>query len=202
MNQLMKPLLLLFLTMPLFAQEPAPQESPAVPEKVEEKPELPAKASSSRDEQLLELLRKNPTPDGRKEEAKKPEKKAEKNDIFGLSTKREGNESIRQQGRTTLLPPVTSTDLDLRIRYRKARTFAEQDPAVISAWQASRTAKTDYAKREALKSYYTLIRQKVLSVDRGVAPVMDERHGFSMRRLEQTRVEPTDPLDEDMRNRQ
>ena len=199
MKQPMKSLLLILAATPLLAQEPVPQEAP---EKVEEKPELPARARSPRDEDLLKLLDRNPTPDGRRKEAEKAEKKEEKKDVAGVPAKREATEPSRQKGRNTLLPPVTSTDLDLRIRYRKARTFAEQDPAVVSAWAASRAAKTEYAKREALKTYYTLIQKKVLAVDSGVAPVINERHGFAMRRLEQTRVEPTDPLDEDARNRQ
>jgi hypothetical protein len=202
----MKSLLLLIAAIPLVAQEPtAPQEAPAVPEKAEEKPELPARVRSQRDEELLKLLDKNPTPEGRRKEAENAavvEKKDEKKDDAGVPGKAAGTEVIRQRGRTTLLPPVTSSDLDLRIRYRKARTFAEQDPAVVSAWEASRSAKTDYAKREALKTYYTLIQRKVLAVDRGVASVINERHNFAMRRLDQTRVEPTDPLDEDARNRQ
>ena len=37
------------------------------------------------------------------------------------------------------------------------------------------------------------------SQDRAVAPLLDERHGFSTKKLDQTRVEPTDPVAEDFR---
>ena len=183
----MKSLLLLFTALPLIAQEPA-----AVPEKKE--PELPAKAPLSSDDKLLELLRRNPTPEGKREAPK-----AAKPDAFGLSN-RPATASPREKDRTTLLPPVTSTDLDLRIRYRKARNFAEQVPAVVAAWDESRVAKTDYAKREALKRYHELIRTKVLALDPGVAPILNERYAYSMRLLSQTRVEPTDPQGEDAKH--
>ena len=114
----MKSLLLLFIALPLVAQEPAP-----APEKKE--PELPAKAAAPSDDKLLELLRKNPTPEGRTVQPAKPEAKT---DAFGLK-KPAADQTPRLKDRTTLLPPTTSTDLDLRIRYRKARTFAEQTPA-------------------------------------------------------------------------
>ena len=179
----MKSLLLLFTALPLIAQEPAP-----VPEKKE--PELPAKSPSAGDDKLLELLRKNPTPEGKREQPAKVESKA---DAFGLK-KPAKDESPRQKDRTTLLPPVTSTDLDLRIRYRKARTFAEQAPAAVAAWEESRVAKTDYAKREALKRYHELIRVKVLALDPAVAPILNERHAYVLKTLSQTRVDPTDPL--------
>ena len=182
----MKSLLLLFTALSLVAQEPAP-----VLEKKE--PELPAKSPSLRDDKSLELLRKNPTPEGRREQPAKPETKT---DVFGLK-KPAASEPPRQKDRTTLLPPVTSTDLDLRIRYRKARTLAEQAPTVVAAWEESRAAKTDYAKREALKRYHELIRVKVLAADPGVALVLNERHEYSMKVLSQTRVEPTDPQGEE-----
>jgi hypothetical protein len=204
----MKPLLLFLAALPLAAQEPVvppPAQPVEKSEPAQESPELPAKAPANRDDKMLELLRKNPTPDGKREDSLKvpdaSKKDEPKKDAFGLSTKRAEEDTVRPRGRNTLLPPVTSTDLELRIRYRKARTVAERDPAVVAAFEASRVAKTDYAKREALKTYYSLIRNKVLALDRGVAPVLDERHSYSMRRLEQNRVEPTDPTEEDLRQR-
>lgn len=177
----MKSLLLIFAALPLLAQEPAapPANEPAL-----EKPELPSPAP--RDDKLLELLRKNPTP----EPQPAAPKKAQKAD----PTKPIKVDPSRDKNRSTLLPPSTSNDLDLRIRYRKARTVAERDPAVIAAWDASRAARTDYAKRAALTRYYELIRAKVLSVDRGVASVLEERHAFTMKRLVQTRVAATQPI--------
>ena len=180
----MKSLLLIFATLPLIAQEPPP-----APEKKEL--ELPAKTPSPSDDKLLELLRKNPTPEGRPEAAK-PVKMDPTPDAFGL-TNRKPSGSPRTKDRTTLLPPTTANDLDLRIRYRKARTFAEQSPAAVAAWEESRTAKTDYEKRESLKRYYEIIRVKVLAADPAVAPILNERHAHSVKALIQTRVDPTDP---------
>lgn len=193
----MKPLLLLFAALPLLAQEPAPQPAPAENEPAVDKPELPRPAP--RDDKLLDLLNKNPTPEKRNSgatEKSDPKKKDEAADDKDGQKK----DPSRERGRTTLLPPKTATDLDLRIRYRKARAAAERDGAVIAAWEDSRKAHTDYAKREALKRYYTLIRAKVLAVDKGVSPMVEERHTYAMKRLDQTRVDPTDPLDEDVRH--
>lgn len=178
----MKSLLLIFAALPLLAQEPA---APPANEPAADKPELPSPAP--RDDKLLELLRKNPTP----EPQQPAPKKAEKAD----PTKPPKVDPSRDKNRSTLLPPSTSNDLDLRIRYRKARTIAERDPAVIAAWDTSRTSRTDYAKRAALTRYYELIRAKVLSVDRGVASILEERHAFTMKRLAQTRVSATQPID-------
>lgn len=181
----MKSLLLIFAALPLLAQEPA---APPANEPPADKPELPSPAP--RDDKLLELLRKNPTPEPQQVAPKKATKADDKTD----PTKPPKADPSRDKNRSTLLPPSTSNDLDLRIRYRKARTIAERDPAVIAAWDASRTARTDYAKRAALTRYYELIRAKVLSVDRGVASVLEERHAFTMKRLTQTRVAATQPI--------
>ncbi len=182
---LMKPLLLIFAALPLLAQEPA---APPANEPVSERPELPSPAP--RDDKLLELLRKNPTP----EPQQTAPKKATKADEKAGAAKPPKVDPSRDKNRSTLLPPSTSNDLDLRIRYRKARTNAERDPAVIAAWDASRTARTDYAKRAALTRYYELIRAKVLSTDRGVALILEERHAFTTKRLTQTRVSATQPI--------
>ncbi len=207
----MKPLLLALATMPLLAQEPAPApEKPAAPPvppaetakpAAEEKPatpELPERSPAPRDDKLLELLRRNPTPDGSRELERLPDLPPKTNEADAEKAKKAA--MLRDKSRNTLLPPTTSADLDLRIRYRKARTVAERDPAVVAAWESSRQANTDYAKRESLKRYYDLIRKKVLSLDRSVAPLLEERHVYSTKRLDQTRVEPTDPLAEDLRN--
>lgn len=111
-------------------------------------------------------------------------------------------EVTQTKGRSTLLPPVDSEDLEMRIRYRKARTFAERDAAVVAAWDASRAARTDYAKREALKRYYDLIQAKIKAVDPVVAGALGERYDKAMKRLSQTRVEPTDPNEEDAKQNQ
>ncbi|MEK0451608.1 MAG: hypothetical protein RL088_3876 [Verrucomicrobiota bacterium] len=209
----MKSLLLVLVTAPLFAQEPAPASAPAAPQplapaepakpEAAEKPsapELPERSTAPRDDKLLDLLRKNPTPEGRREMERGP--RLEPKPAVKEAEKPTKADPSRDKSRNTLLPPATSTDLDLRVRYRKARTVAERDPAVVAAWEESRAARTDYAKRESLKRYYDLIRAKVLAIDRAVAPLLEERHRFSSKKLDQTRVDPTDPLAEDLRHQQ
>jgi hypothetical protein len=110
-----------------------------------------------------------------------------------------GTYADRSKTRTALRAPLTAADLDLRIRYRQAESKAANDPVVQSAWEDSRAAKTDYGKREAMTRYYEALFKRMLAIDKGIAPVVEDRKGFSLRRLKQTRVDPTDPLDEEAR---
>jgi hypothetical protein len=88
--------------------------------------------------------------------------------------------------------------LDLRIRYRQARTRSATDPAVQAAWEDSRVAKTDFDKREAMKRYYNTLYKKMLALDKSIAPLVTERQRVALHRLDQTRVEPTqEPIQED-----
>ena len=107
----------------------------------------------------------------------------------------------RPRGRTTLKPPATSADLDARIRFREAASKAAQDPGIQAMWAESRKAKTDYEKREALRRYYTALYKRVTAFDRGIAPLVEERKRVALRKLDQTRIDPTDPLDEEHRQR-
>lgn len=91
-------------------------------------------------------------------------------------------------------PPETAADLDQRIRYRKARNIAEADTQVRAAWEDSRVAKTDYAKRQALKRYYDTLFGKVLAIDRGIAPLVAQYREQKGASLEQVQIAPTVPL--------
>ncbi len=99
------------------------------------------------------------------------------------------------KGHSTYRPPTTSADLDLRIRYRQAQSRVLDDPALKALWQQSREARTDYAKRDALRTYYQLMFQKMVATDKGLAPLVQDRQRFTMNRLDQNRIEPTDPAD-------
>ena len=107
----------------------------------------------------------------------------------------------RSKSRGTLKPPTTSADLDARIRFRQAHTRAANEPAIQSLWEESRQALTDYEKRAALRRYYTTLYKRIVSFDKGIKPLVDERQRVSLRRLDQTRIDPTDPLDEEHRQR-
>jgi hypothetical protein len=107
----------------------------------------------------------------------------------------------RPKNRSTLRPPTTSAELDARIRFRQAHSRAANDPAIRALWDVSRKVPTDGEKREALRRYYALLYKRILSIDRGIASLVAERQRVSLRRLDQTRIEPTDPLDEEHRLR-
>ena len=107
----------------------------------------------------------------------------------------------RPKNRSTLKPPVTSADLDARIRFRQAHTRAANEPAIQTLWEESRRAPTDYEKRDALRRYYITLYKRILAFDNGIKPLVDERRRVSLHRLDQTRIDPTDPLDEEHRQR-
>jgi hypothetical protein len=90
-------------------------------------------------------------------------------------------------------PPNPAADLDLRIRYRKARNIAETNDAVRSAWDATRYRKNDDHKRRALKRYYDVLFTKMLSVDRGIAPLIEKRRTIEIAALTQKLIAPTVP---------
>jgi hypothetical protein len=82
-----------------------------------------------------------------------------------------------------------------RIRFREARTKAERDAKVQAEWARSQTAKTELEKRDALKSYYKLLYGRMVKLDASLKKLIDQRQLISLRRLEQTRIDPTEPLD-------
>lgn len=104
---------------------------------------------------------------------------------------KEKSENKSKGKNTSLRPPADAEDLELRIRYREARTKALADTAVQAAWAESRAAKTDFAKRDAMRRYYKALFAKMLKSDKRIAKLVDERQHNSLRRLDQTRIEPT-----------
>jgi hypothetical protein len=102
---------------------------------------------------------------------------------------------LARKNSATLRPPTTSADLDMRIRYRRARNIAESDTAVRAAWDESRAAKTDHAKRQALKRYYDALLTRVLAIDKGLAPLVEQRKKYEGVVLEQLRIAPTGSLE-------
>ena len=94
---------------------------------------------------------------------------------------------------SSLKPQATAADLDLRIRYRKARNVAETNGKVRAAWDDSRDAKTDHDKRQALKRYYDVLFGQMLAMDRGIAPLVEQRRKAEFAPLTQTHIAPTVP---------
>ena len=77
-----------------------------------------------------------------------------------------------------------SDDLQMRIRYREARTKALQDPKIQMEWERAQTAKTDPEKREALRSYYKMLCDRVVKIDPGTKPRIETLRGTLAWRLE------------------
>jgi hypothetical protein len=102
----------------------------------------------------------------------------------------------RPKNRSTLKPPTTSGELEGRIRYREARTKVASDPKVQALWEESRQARTDFEKRDALRRYYKTLYARILTMDKALAPIVEERQRTSLRRLDQTRIAPTDAQEE------
>jgi hypothetical protein len=193
------------LAVPVFAQEPKPDAKPdpaptTKPEAEELKPaELPPLPAPTRPNDEPDLLKVPPggalTPAPERPASLIPE---------GLAPPRKSDTlrpGMPPRGRSTLTPPTSTSELDRRIRFRQAHTRAVNDATIQSLWADSRSAKTDYEKRAALKGYYTALYRKMAALDKSIAPLIEERKVIALRKLDQTRVEPTDPLDEEHRQR-
>ena len=211
----MKPLSLLFafaLTGSALAQEPAPPAEPApvpaepAPAEPAPLPPEPAPAPQANPAELPPLPDPSPTgeagellrnaPGSRIKPAPQREPAMVPDGIL-----RPGSREERPKTRSTLRPPTTSAELDARIRFRKAHSRALSDPKIQALWEESRVVPTDYQKRDALRRFYTVLYKRMISLDRGIAPLVQERQRVSLRRLDQTRIEPTDPLYEEHRQR-
>ena len=78
-----------------------------------------------------------------------------------------------------------SDDLQMRIRYREARTKALQDPRIQMEWNRAQSAKTDPEKRDALKAYYQLFCDRMVKIDASTKPRIE-----SLRKTLAWRLEP------------
>jgi len=90
---------------------------------------------------------------------------------------------------------TASDELRQRIRFREVKTRALRDPAVQAEWERAQRAGTDFEKREALKNYYKLLYGRMARIDQSLKPRIAEYQRVAVRRLKQTRVDPTEPLD-------
>lgn len=95
---------------------------------------------------------------------------------------------------------VAEDEVKQRIQYRLAKNKAVRDPAVQAAWDEAEQAKTDLEKREAMKRYYTLLNARIRKIDSSLSKVAIERQTDATRRLGQTRIDPTEPLNPDDRS--
>ena len=86
-------------------------------------------------------------------------------------------------------------ELGARLRMREIRTQALKDAKIQSEWDRAHAAKTDFEKREAMKSYYTLLYAKMEKLDGSLRKRIAELKSVSIKRLTQHNIDPTDPVD-------
>ena len=67
------------------------------------------------------------------------------------------------------------------------------DTAVQAEWDRAEAMKTDYEKREVLKSYYRLLYGRMAKIDPSLKTLIDAQLQQSLGRLAQTKVAPTQP---------
>jgi len=131
------------------------------------------------------------------DEAKAEETKKEEAilpDFDAVGNRDKDKDKDKKKKKKEVTAPADAKELDLRIRYREAKTKAQNKPDVQSAWAESREAETDYDRREALKRYYTALYGYIVKSDSTLAKFVEERKGYQIKRLTQTRVDPTDPI--------
>lgn len=98
-----------------------------------------------------------------------------------------------------------SDDLQARIRYREAKTKALQTPGLQQEWNRANSAKTDPEKREALKSYYKILYDRIVKIDPTLKPRVEAQRKSITWRLEPgvlrraKLVKPEDEPDADAR---
>lgn len=90
-------------------------------------------------------------------------------------------------------------ELNARIKMRDLKTKVDRDPKVIGELDRANAAKTDYEKREALRSYYTLLYDRIAKLDPSLKKRANEAKMRMSHRLDQTRIAPTEPIEPDER---
>jgi len=83
---------------------------------------------------------------------------------------------------------------DQKTRYYTAKVKADKEEALVSHQQKADKAKSDEAKRQALREYYDLLAKRMKKIDPSLSEWIDTMHAAYLRRLAQVRVEPTIPL--------
>ncbi len=91
-------------------------------------------------------------------------------------------------------------EMNARVKMRELKTRFERDPKVQGELDRANSAKTDYEKREAMRSYYTLLYDKIGKADSSLKKRADEAKFRFTRRMDQTQVAPTEPLTPGDRN--
>jgi hypothetical protein len=104
-----------------------------------------------------------------------------------------GRDEPRQEKKSST--EAASNEMKERIRFREAKTRASKDPAIQAEWERAHRVGTDYEKREILKNYYKMLYGQMGRIDKSLKKRILEQEKNSIRRLTQTRIDPTEPLD-------
>jgi hypothetical protein len=83
---------------------------------------------------------------------------------------------------------------DQKARYYSVKVKADKEEALTYLWAQADKARTDEAKRQALREYYDLLAKRMKKIDPSLSNWIDTMHAAYLRRLDQERVEPTIPL--------
>jgi hypothetical protein len=81
-----------------------------------------------------------------------------------------------------------------KTRYYSVKVKADKEEALASLQQKADKAKSDEAKRQALREYYDLLAKRMKKLDPSLSEWIDTMHAAYLRRLAQVRVEPTIPV--------
>jgi hypothetical protein len=104
--------------------------------------------------------------------------------------------AIPQPGAAPTFPKskteIAADQLELMVRFRTVKNRVIKEPAIQAEWDNAENARTDYEKREALKRYYLLLYSRMEKLDRTLKAQIADRRVESLRKLTQTRLEPTE----------
>lgn len=83
---------------------------------------------------------------------------------------------------------------NLMIRYREVRVKADKDPKVSAMRERAEAASSIEDQRAAYREYYRLLFEKVVELDKSLKEKAEVMADAYIRRLAQSRLEPTIPL--------
>jgi hypothetical protein len=92
-------------------------------------------------------------------------------------------------------PSQAEGELSERIRLRDAKTRALRDTQVQAEWKRAQNARTPYERREAMKSFYTLLYAKMERIDGSLKKRVAVLRDTSIRKFKQRNIDPTDPIE-------
>jgi hypothetical protein len=79
-------------------------------------------------------------------------------------------------------------DIRLRIRIREAQTRAANDPSVHADWVAAHNTHSDPQRREALKTYYNHLYDRMIQIDPSIAVLANARRQTDINRMYYVRL--------------